>query len=162
MTLQQYAPQGDWHIVGGIVRDSALNLHTLTADELAALVGGSDTVTQTGAGDITAPQVTSLAVTSDGADPATSPVNLTFDIQITDDLAGVSHADCDTRSPNNVIDQSTYLGWINRISGDALDGTYQNVLQLSQYSPPGVWSVTCVVYDYADNHSTVTTTVQVG
>lgn len=162
MTLQQYAPQGDWHIVGGFVGDNALNTHTLTADELTALLGGSDTITQTGAGDITAPQVTSLAVTSDGADPATSPVNLTFDLQVTDDLAGVSHADCDARSPNGVLDHTTYLGWINRISGDDLDGAYQNVLQLSQYSPPGVWAVKCLVYDYADNYSTVTTTVQVG
>jgi hypothetical protein len=109
-----------------------------------------DTVAQTGLCDTTPPDYDSFTALSDGADPAISDVGVEIDIRLWDDVAGVSHGDCDLKGPNS-IDRTLYLSWANRISGDAMDGTYQITTTIPQYSPAGQWTLNCRAYDYADN-----------
>jgi hypothetical protein len=161
--LPRYSASGAWQVAGGTIVDLAGNRRDFSTSEAVALMGGVDVITETGLGDDTGPVADSLSFTPDGADPATSDVQVTLTMHATDDLSGFHHADCLASSPNLVIHRDAYVGWASRISGDTMDGNYQLTFSIPQYSQRGLWTATCTLYDFVGNHTTTSPAViQIG
>jgi hypothetical protein len=153
VNLPQYSASGAWQVAGGSIVDLAGNRRDFSTSEAVALMGGVDVITETGLGDDTAPVADPLSFTPDGADPATSDVQVTLTMHATDDLSCFHHADCLASSPNNVIHRDAYVSWGSRISGDTIDGSYQLTFTIPQYSQRGLWTTTCTLYDFVGNHT---------
>ncbi len=103
-------------------------------------------------GDIEPPQLIEFDFTPKTIDTSYAPQTVTFTLRITDNSSGLVYAFWYLYSPSG--QQIRYGGadqW-NRISGDALDGVYQETVEFPQYSEEGTWYVGYMwMGDGADN-----------
>jgi hypothetical protein len=79
------------------------------------------------------------------------PGETTVTARVTDDLSGTSGISARFFSPTGIQNQTAFMG---RISGDELDGVYQGVLSIPEFSEDGVWTASVFVNDFAGNFDT--------
>ncbi|MDQ1502101.1 MAG: hypothetical protein QOI86_5441, partial [Actinomycetota bacterium] len=113
------------------------------------------------ASDTSPPVLSSLDVSPTSLDTSAAPATVTITARIVDDLAGLApyypSSSVSLRSPSG--HQSLYWSFneSNRISGNALDGTYRAVLTLPQYSETGTWTLSANLSDALGNTASLTT-----
>lgn len=140
----RYMRKADWDIRPAAV-DYAGNVGGLSKSELAN--GGMPTrISQTSAGDSTAPVLRSLTVPED-------PVNLSSEVEIatlrvTDDLAGVGAGNIGVSVQT---DEMGYSAWIEQVSGTALDGIYKATISVAADLPDGPYDLQIYISDEAEN-----------
>jgi len=112
-------------------------------------------------GDITAPTLHSLSLSPASVDTSTGDKTITVTARVSDDLAGFtgghqspSSFALNFRSPSRGQYVSAWFNDSHRISGDQLDGTYQNVLTIPAFAEQGTWTVDTL--QLADNAGNVT------
>ena len=76
------------------------------------------------------------------------PGETTVTARVTDDLAGTSFVSVTFRSPGNSQFQQAFM---QRISGNQFDGTYEGVVSIPEFSESGVWTPSVSVQDLAGN-----------
>ena len=104
--------------------DEMNNVRTISASELRSR-GLPWEVDQIGPGDDTAPQVTSLWVSSNNIDSSTEATTVYAHLTIEDELSGFTHGDIRYAAPGRssfVVDGS--IDYRQRVAGDATDGEY--------------------------------------
>jgi len=87
--------------------------------------------------DTTPPQLVEFDFAPKAIDISSGPQDVTLTMRITDDLLGVSSGTIFFQSPSGQHNVTAGIG--NRISGDALDGTYQSVMIVPQFVENGVY-----------------------
>jgi hypothetical protein len=112
---------------------------------------GPQTVAVSSTPDGNAPQLVSLTVTPTVVNVATGAVLVEVTARITDDVTGVTDGALLIRSPDDLSSLAVTLGPAQRISGDNLDGTYQNSVSFPQDSPRGWWGFEFFTNDAAGN-----------
>jgi uncharacterized repeat protein (TIGR01451 family) len=100
--------------------------------------------------DTTPPEVESFDFEPKTINTSESPSNITFAAHLTDDLSGIGPSSfARFLSPSG--NQSAKVVFNNLISGDGTDGTYENMMNLPQYSEEGIWELE--VLSLSDNVS---------
>ena len=107
------------------------------------------TVVNTGPVDSTAPLLTSIAFTPSTVNVLNSSQQVVVTMQFTDGLAGVTEGFVEFSRGSAYF--SVDFTAAQRISGDALSGTYQAVLTVPQNAAPGPWEIYLSVGDAAGN-----------
>ncbi|BCX46809.1 serine peptidase precursor [Haloferula helveola] len=79
---------------------------------------------------------------------------MTVTVNITDDSSGFDFGNFFLYRPGDQFVDSFFFDSGARISGDDLDGVYEMTLPVSQYSPPGTWSVGVLAFDNDSNQIT--------
>jgi sugar lactone lactonase YvrE len=105
------------------------------------------TITVTGTQDVTAPVLQSILVSPTSADTRNGTVSVTANLTITDDLSGLQEKQWSRagalalRSPSGKEFLYSQFTWVDRISGNSTNGTYQVQFELPQYSEEGAWTI---------------------
>jgi len=98
--------------------------------------------------DVTAPVLQSLVINPESIDIRPGARNVTFTVQISDDLSGVTGAAIYLFGPNNQWRRV----YPSRTSGTPLSGTYTAIVNFPQYFASGDWEVgTIYIADEANN-----------
>ena len=104
------------------------------------------------AADTAPPNILSLDFNPKAINTATSSQEITFTARLTDDQSGVDHFWIHLRSPSGNQHQYLYMDSSSRISGNGLDGTYQNKVSIPQFSEQGIWQIEFIeLYDAVGN-----------
>jgi len=99
------------------------------------------------------PNLTSVNVSPTAIDVTSDSATVTMTASITDNLSGVTSGRLDFRSPTTNVYRRAYFGAGNRISGDALEGTYEATVSFPQFSEAGDWKlVSAYVTDVTTNN----------
>lgn len=132
--------------VPGTTLLSGMYRFTATARDLIGNTVSAVSNATFSAGD-TAPLLQTLTITPTTANVTDTYQPLTATLRITDDLTGLYSGELRLKSPGGgrVITSNFYS--YNRISGTALDGTYEKTLYLLQYLEPGTWTVELTLLD---------------
>jgi hypothetical protein len=106
-------------------------------------------------GDVAPPTVTDLSITPQSVDATTLAKTLTVTLRVRDDLSGFAVAGIRLYEPSG--EGYLYAGFspATRVSGNALDGTYERAVQLPAGSDLGTWTVEAVDVSDADGNSAV-------
>ena len=138
MTPPQFSESGTWELNFFFGRDSANNSSFVSTAELIAQ-GLPTTFQQTGAGDTTPPTLVSFSLTPTELPISGSPQTITVTARITDDLAGVGNFSNQLtfRSTSQQQSVNVFFSQFNRISGDALDGTYESNMTIPGFCRTG-------------------------
>jgi hypothetical protein len=101
--------------------------------------------------DNAAPVITAAAVSPDSVDITGGGASVTATLTITDDASGVKWANLYLYSPSGEYVNSAFITPANRVSGDALDGTYEVTVTVPEFGAPGNWRLDGLVTDNDDN-----------
>jgi hypothetical protein len=104
--------------------------------------------------DTEAPMLGSIDILPASVDVATSDASVMVDLDITDDSSGFNYGNIFLYKPGGGFVASLFFNVDERTSGDALDGSYSIPVTVSQYSPPGTWSVGVLLVDSDFNQRT--------
>src|SRR6185436_11077506 len=146
ITIPQYAEAGTWTADYFLLVDQVGNSQYLTASQLAAS-GFATSFVVTGLSDTTPPTLQSFEISPGAVDVTAGPALLNLTARLLDDASGVAGSGYSSspsqvrfRSPsgNQFVDG---LFSTNRISGTALDGTYEHAITIPQYAEAGTWTV---------------------
>jgi hypothetical protein len=105
------------------------------------------TISVTGTQDVTAPVLQNIAVSPSSADTRNGTLSITANLTITDDLSGLQETQWSRagalalRSPSGKEFLWSEFSWADRISGNSINGTYQVLFDLPQYSEEGAWTI---------------------
>ena len=109
------------------------------------VVTTADPALNTTAGeDVTAPELVEFDFDPKTIDVTGGPAQVTVTVRITDDLSGLDFCKVRFHSPSQAQSGTVFLTAGNRLSGDALDGVYENDLSFPQFSESGIWFVDLV------------------
>ena len=112
--------------------------------------------------DTTAPSVDGLDLTPATVSTAGRAALVSATLRVRDDLAGISSGGPVALTEIRLLapsGQQLVRGWFsqaNRISGNALDGTYRAQILVPQYSQAGRWTAEVTTWDQAGNDRTYT------
>jgi len=151
MTLPKYSEQGMWKLQYFLLVDDVGNAKWLTQDDMNNLGFPTEFEVES-SGDVEPPEVLSFNFDSKSIDTSASSQDIIFTTHLTDDLSGVTDGDIGGKgvSPSQVRFQSPSGNQISDvlfvppddlISGDELNGTYQNKMTLPKYSEQGTWKL---------------------
>ena len=101
-----------------------------------------------GTGDTTPPVLTALSFTPANADVSGGSVSVTVTFTLTDDLSGVADGEAGAYFS---LGGTTVGNGGQRISGTALNGTYQATITMPQDAVAGNWQLEILAYDSAGN-----------
>ena len=139
LRLPRYAQEGTWDI----------RIETADRAGNQKQLGTLGTVTQTGAGDGTAPAVLSSASTPATVDTSASPQVVTIGAEVAEDLSGTACVFMSLRGPGG---QMVGGGCAIRTSGTDLGGSYELDVTVPQYAEQGTWRIVIQASDNAGNH----------
>ncbi|HPR65622.1 MAG TPA: SdrD B-like domain-containing protein, partial [Methanothrix sp.] len=140
MTLPQYSEPGTWKLDYISLSDSVGNRKRLSEDDIAASGFPTEFEVES-VGDVEPPDVLSFDFDPKAVDTSTSSQEITATAHLTDDLSGFSSASVWFESPSDGQSVGVSLSFNDRISGDELDGIYEDEMTLPQYSEPGTWKL---------------------
>jgi len=140
MTLPQYSEPGTWKLDYISFRDNVGNRKQLFEDDVAALGFPTEFEVES-VGDAEPPDILSFDFDPKAVDTSTSSQEITAATRLTDDLSGLSSASVRFKSPSGGQSASVSLSPNDRISGDELDGVYEDEMTLPRYSEPGTWKL---------------------
>jgi len=140
MTLLQYSEPGTWKLDYISLSDNVGNRKRLSEDDAKALGFPTEFEVES-VGDTEPPNVLSFDFDPKAVDTSTSSQEITATARLTDDLSGFSSASVWFESPSGGQSVGVSLSSNDRISGDELDGVYEDTMTLPQYSEPGTWKL---------------------
>lgn len=97
--------------------------------------------------DTQAPVLTSIAVAPGTVDVTSADATITVTMTITDDDSGVDFGNIILYDGSGNFIDSTFFNSAQRVSGDALNGTYDVSATVAVSSPPGIWEVRVLIID---------------
>ena len=130
----RWSETGDWHIQSVSVADGVSNWRWLDRMGLQAL-GIDPVITVTGAGDTSAPSLSSLTVSPTTVDVTSGSATATVTATITDDLSGFAWGSLYFMGPDGM--QNTWSGSFSYLDGDR----YRATVTFPSGAEPGVWHV---------------------
>lgn len=102
--------------------------------------------------DITPPNLVSVSLSDTLLDVENGEVTFTVTLHVTDDVSGVDAILRPFIGFEGPRGQSVY-GYFDRVSGDALDGTYSKTFSISPVAASGTWAFSYLsLYDEASNY----------
>jgi hypothetical protein len=102
--------------------------------------------------DTMAPWFIDLIASPLNFDVSTGTGSVLVRAHITDNLSGYSRGSVNFYNPTAGTSYFVGLSDYNRVSGTALDGWYENTIQVAQYAAQGTYSVNSgLIYDAANN-----------
>jgi hypothetical protein len=116
-----------------------------------ALILAAPERAHTQAQDVIPPTVLELNFAPDSIDVSAGHQAVTVNARITDALAGYQSGSLHFRSPSGQQLRFGDLGFSQRVSGDALDGSYQTTVTFQQFSEAGTWKLNAFVIDVVGN-----------
>src|SRR5439155_5125418 len=99
---------------------------------------------QTGVGDVTPPHLASFSLSPTSVDTSSGPATITFTARITDDVSGFDLGVVQLQGPSGQFINVNFNA-SSRISGSALDGTYDIAATLPRFAEQGTWLVDIAV-----------------
>jgi hypothetical protein len=164
LTLPMLSEQGSWTVSSISIVHPEGSI-TYSAEDLVA-EGFVTSFEQTGPGDIDAPTIVSLSLSTASIDTFSSDQTITVIARILDNLSGNAGAGyTSTRSQirfksaggGQFIDAILDPEGATLLSGDTLDGVYTFDMILPRYSEQGVWTIDSIVLvDQVGNASSLT------
>ena len=161
LSIPWHAESGQWN-ASAVLVDISGNTGTLTTANLVA-AGFPASVTQTGPGDTTAPQLVALGIAPSSVDTSLQPATITVTVHAVDDLSGVADgvtmaaSQIVLRGPSGAHHARATLSVDHRTSGNALDATYVVAVTLPRWSEQGTWTVeSATLIDQVGNQQTLT------
>ena len=148
--VPRYGPPGTWRIGCSLI-DRRQNSREYPYDlEFLNPTDAEFQVTNSGQVDLLAPSVTSIAITPASVDATGAATHVTVNVSLSDDLSGLREAYLfiyrfgDYDSNVDFVDLNSPG---IRISGDAVNGTYQAQVPVPQGSYGGAWLVRVYIRD---------------
>lgn len=139
IVIPEYSKAGTWSLFTFSAQDADGNSDSTPPSPASA---NFDVISVEDLGE---PTLVSIAATPSAIDVTAGPVNVTLTMQITDDVSGFDQADVNFESPSGSESVFVTVDASHRISGDALNGTYERTVSFPQLSEAGVWIVESVV-----------------
>jgi hypothetical protein len=145
-----YGPAGIWR-VGCSITDEAGNEREYPYEAPFQLPGNEYfQVENSGAEDLVAPLVSSISITPPVLDASAGPGSITVNVTLQDNLSGIRDAYLFFYDPAGEYDPALFAAFdgTNRISGDAVSGTYQVTVTVPPGTTPGQWSARLFLRDF--------------
>ncbi|MFY9556602.1 MAG: hypothetical protein WAV47_17960, partial [Blastocatellia bacterium] len=101
--------------------------------------------------DVTPPSLIELSFSPTSIDVGAGSQTVTVNARITDALAGYQSGSVHFRSPSGQQLRFGDLGTAQRISGDALDGTFETTVTFQQFNEAGTWMLNVFLIDAVGN-----------
>jgi hypothetical protein len=144
VTIPTFAEAGTWSVSGVVVQDLAWNFDSIYVPATATLQVVDATP------DTTPPQPLAFSFTPTTVDVSTKSQDVTVTVRLTDDLSGVASAYVVFKNPPPAY--QPVFATLSRVSGSALDGTYQATVTIPAFAEAGTWLVSGVnVQDLVGN-----------
>lgn len=150
LEIPQFAPTGPW----------ALTVFATDVNGAVAFLEADRTLTVTGTSDTQAPTLSGAASVSPNViDLEDGDVPVTTSFRLLDDRSGVEYVSVYFENGDEQIYGSPQL-----LSGNALDGVWEAVINVPQNTPPGTYSLTIYATDAAGNNREIASgaTLQIG
>ena len=138
--VAQFSKAGVWTVIAFSMRDVADNVAAIPPASLPSEASFEVVSVE----DTGPPTLAALSSSPPALDVTTGPGGVTVTAQLLDDVSGVDRATVTFESPSATETASVTLDASDRISGDALDGVYEDVVQIPQLAENGLWSVESV------------------
>ena len=136
ITIPQYSEEGIWTVRYIYLNDKAGNTIQYATQDLIDL-GYETEIYITSNQDTIPPVLTNFSFSPDIVDVSLSEQVVTFDFSCTDNISGYDASGIELRSPT--WNQYVYDYTNSLISGNSINGTYQNEITIPQYSEEGTW-----------------------
>ncbi|MDD3524534.1 MAG: SdrD B-like domain-containing protein, partial [Candidatus Cloacimonetes bacterium] len=140
MTLLQYSEPGTWELDYISLYDNVGNRKQLSQSDAVALVFPTE-FEVVSLDDTEPPEVLNFGFDPKAVDSATSSQKITLTTHLIDNLSGFSSGNVRFKSPSEGQSVSVSLSPLDRISGDELDGVYEDDMTIPQYSELGTWKL---------------------
>ena len=152
--MPQFSEAGTWKISSVQLRDNTGNHSVLTAANLLSL-GLPIDLAVTSVPDTMPPGIANIALSPAIIDTSAGPQDVTFDLNLTDDVSGVhDQISMAVISPSGRQQQFLFGSDFTMTSGDALNGVWQVTRSIPRYSEAGLWSIQYVqLLDLAGNQT---------
>ena len=162
IAFPQFAEAGVWTVSLVEVFDFAGNRSLINTAVLASRSFPTQLVV-TSVQDVQPPTVTTAAVTPSAVDVSSTDQAVMFNLQVTDDIAGVAFSACSgnqnfssfsitLRSPSGAQNRYIPNTAFALVSGNRANGTWRASLVMPRYSEAGRWTIQSLqVYDCAGN-----------
>jgi hypothetical protein len=157
ITVNRYAEPGTWKVDSVSLMDQAWNSGWMSGADFAA-TGQPNSFQQTGTvADLAAPAITDVTVSPVSVDTSASSQTVKVSAHLTDNLAGVSSASLNFKSPSGR--QTAYGSLWTRTSGTTIDGTWEGTVTLNRFAEKGTWTLDTVsLTDLLSNNRSMTRT----
>jgi hypothetical protein len=159
VTLPRYAAPGNWQ-AEVLMLDIADNLSVFGPEswhyDYPVPADADFTVVNSGTVDSTPAVISSVALTPSPVSTDGAAAEVTITVTISDDLSGFSSAFIHLLGPDNGANSDIfgYFTGDQRVSGDALSGTYVATMSLPAYSETGTWTISVETADVVGNRIT--------
>ena len=152
-TVARWVLKGAWTVTGLYATDKAGNIDFLGYDQLGAK-GWQRDLTVTSTPDVTAPKLTSLAMTPATVDTTAGPKKVKVTAKATDSQSGVSAVSVTfTRNGRKL----QVAAGMKRVAGTPKSGTYAGYATVPRWVGKAGWSASAIVMDTAFNTRSYTT-----
>jgi len=151
VSLPQYSEPGTWELDYMSLYDEVGNRKQLSKNDMIDL-GFPTTFEVISVGDAESPDTVSFEFDPKSVGTSTSSQVITVTARLTDDMSGLDRAQVRFESPSESQSVSVSFTSSDRISGNELDGVYEDTMTLPQYSEPGTWKLDYIsLYDNVGN-----------
>jgi hypothetical protein len=151
ITLPRYSPSGPWTVVFARLSDATGNQLTEGGTQLTSL-GYPATVSVTSDPDTAPPVQTAIALSASALDVSSGPQNLTCNMTVTDNKAGVLASQCAVFSPSQA--QELFCLATSPSSGTVNNGVFSCGVTIPRYAEAGTWRSQGAGEDLAFNGQT--------
>lgn len=147
LEIPQFSELGVWTLQQVFIQDKTGNSEFLQKQELTNL-GFNPTFTVTGTTDTEAPVLEDITIpTGTVVDTSAGSAEVELIVNVSDNLSGIDSMLVTFASPSESQDIDVFINSNDLISGTNLDGTYQGIVEIPQFSELGVWTLESVFID---------------
>ena len=155
MTVPQFSEAGTWNLVQFYLQDVVNNYSQASLPSDFTARGLPTQLQVASVPDTTPPQLVSFSFAPTSVDVSGGAQDVTITVQVTDDLSGFGSGSLEFLSPTGQHALSVGFGSYNTfVSGNALNGIYQAMMTVPQFSEAGTWNlVQFYLQDVVNNYS---------
>jgi hypothetical protein len=161
LSIPWHSAPGTWS-ASAVLVDISGNTRTLTTADLNG-AGFPSSVSQTGPGDTTPPQLVALGIAPASVDTSLQSATITVSVHAVDDLSGLADgvamaaSQVVLRGPSGAHHARATLSVDHRTSGNPLDATFVVPVTLPRWSEQGIWTVeSATLIDQVGNRQVLT------
>jgi hypothetical protein len=148
MTMPRYSHAGVWTVSQVVALDAVGNKIVYTSSQLVGL-GYPSSLTVTSDPDTLPPVQTAVSLSPGTLDVSSGPQNLTCNMTVTDDKAGVLGSACAVFSPSR--SHQLFCAAYTPSSGTILNGVFSCSVTVPQNAEAGTWTAQGAAEDFAFN-----------
>jgi abortive infection bacteriophage resistance protein len=142
INVPQYSEVGIWYIPRICLFDQVGNTICLYESDLNILGFPTEIEVIADPFDLAHPVLVDINIDPPSVETSAGPKEVTFIFSVTDELSGFEHASFFIRSPSG---QQGHFGYVtvsqHIVSGNPLDGVYEFIIVMPQYSEVGTWRI---------------------